>query len=392
MRHTASPMISTANRSPGVSIRTIIRVVLVVLGIALTLYAIYLLRKPIGWIIIAGFIAIALTGPVNALARRMRRGFAIALVYLTTFTVPLLIGGVIIPPLLAEGAELANNVPAYAADVQAFVERNETLRRLDADYQLSDRLQERAAALPAQLGGAAEVLGGVGLGLVNSIFALVTIVILSIFMVSSGPSWARAVVRLQPEERAIRVNRVLHAMGAAVGNYVSGALVQALVAGVLSFVVLTLLGMPFALPLAVVVLLFDLIPLVGATIAAVLVGIVTLFDDFPTTTIVWAIWSVIYQQVENTLIQPQIQKRAVAVHPFVVLVAVLFGSTLFGVVGALLAIPVAASAQIALKEWWAWREVTARQAAPAGSSSTTVTGPVVATIPAPAPPGAADST
>ncbi len=378
-------MISTGNRPTILPTRTIIRAVLVVLGIALTLYLMYLLRRPIGWIVIAGFIAIALTGPVKSLSQHMRRGPAIAIVYLTTFTVPLLIGALIIPPLLAEGAELADNLPAYAADVQTFVENNETLRRLDADYQLADRLQERAQELPAQLGGAAEVLGGVGLGLVNSIFALVTIIILSIFMVSSGPAWARALVRLQPEERAVRVNRVLHAMGAAVGNYVAGALVQALVAGILSFAVLTLLGMPFALPLAVVVLLFDLIPLVGATIAAVLVGVVTLFDDFPTTTIVWAIWSVIYQQVENTLIQPQIQKRAVAVHPFIVLVAVLFGSTLFGVVGALLAIPVAASAQIALKEWWAWREATTQQAAVAGSSTTTVTGPVVATIPATSP-------
>ena len=384
-------MISTGNRSPAVPTRTIIRVVLVVLGIALTLYLAYLLRRPIGWIIVAGFIAIALTGPVNAAARHMRRGFAIALVYLITLTVPFLIGAMIIPPLLAEGAELVDNVPGYAADVQAFVEGNETLRRLDADYQLADRLQERAQELPAQLGGAAQVLGGVGLGLVNSIFALVTIIILSVFMVSSGPAWARAVVRLQPEERSVRIERVLQAMGAAVGNYVAGAIVQAVIAGVLSFAVLSLLGMPFALPLAVLVLLFDLIPLVGATIAAVLVGIVTLFDDFPTTTIVWAIWSIVYQQVENTLIQPQIQKRAVAVHPFIVLVAVLFGSTLFGVVGALLAIPVAASAQIALKEWLAWRDATSRQAASAGSTSTTVTGPVVATIPATTPPPASDS-
>lgn len=379
-------MISTGSRASAASTRTIIRTVLVVLGIALTLYLVFLLRRPIGWIIIAGFIAIALTGPVNGLARHMHRGLAIAIVYLTTLTVPFLIGAVIIPPLLAEGAELAENVPTYAADVQAFVADNETLRRLDADYQLAGQLQDRAEELPAQLGGAAEVLGGVGLGLVNSIFALVTIIILSIFMVSSGPAWARALVRLQPEERAIRIDRALHAMGAAVGNYVAGAIVQAAVAGVLSFAVLSLLDVPFALPLAVLVLLFDLIPLVGATIAAVLVGIVTLFDDFPTTAIVWAVWSIVYQQVENTLIQPQIQKRAVAVHPFVVLVAVLFGSTLFGIIGALLAIPVAASAQIALKEWWSWHEVTSRQAATTGSSSTTVTAPVVATIPVAAPP------
>lgn len=365
-------MISSQNRYSGPSTRTMLRAVLVVLGVAVTLYLIYLLRRPIGWIVVAGFIAIALTGPVNALARRMRRGFAIALVYLALVAVPFLISALVVPPLLAEAGELADNIPTYAADLQEFVQGNERLRELDAEYQVSDLLLERAQELPAQLGGAAEVLGGVGLGLVNSIFALITILILSVFMVSSGPNWVRALIRLQPEERQFRIDRALGAMTSAVGNYVAGAIVQALVAGVLAFAVLSLLGMPFALPLAVLVLLFDLIPLVGATIAAVVVGIVTLFDNFPTTTLIWAVFSIIYQQVENTLIQPQIQKRAVAVHPFVVLVAVLFGSTLFGIVGALMAIPAAASAQIAIKEWWAWRKVNSEHAAAAGSSTSTV--------------------
>ena len=112
--------------------------------------------------------------------------------------------------------------------------------------------------------------------------------------------------------------------------------------------------MPFRAPLAVLVFLFDLIPLVGATIAAVLVGIVTVFNDFPTVTIIWVIWSIVYQQVENTVIQPRIQARTVQVHPFVVMVSVLFGATLLGVLGALVAIPVAASIQIAAREWWDW--------------------------------------
>ena len=113
--------------------------------------------------------------------------------------------------------------------------------------------------------------------------------------------------------------------------------------------------MPFAAALAIVIFFADLVPLVGATIGALLVGVVTLFADFPTATIVWAIYSIVYQQLENTLIQPQIQKRAVNVHPFIVLVAVLFGSTLLGVLGALVAIPVAASVQIAIREWWDYR-------------------------------------
>ena len=141
-------------------------------------------------------------------------------------------------------------------------------------------------------------------------------------------------------------------MAAAVGGYVAGALLVAVVAGVLAYVVLAILGVPFRAPLALLFGLFSLIPLIGATIAAVLVGVVTLFTNFPIATIVWTAWAIVYQQVENSLIQPQVQRRTVNVHPFVVLVAVLFGSTLLGVLGALVAIPVAASIQIALAEWW----------------------------------------
>ena len=113
---------------------------------------------------------------------------------------------------------------------------------------------------------------------------------------------------------------------------------------------------------------FDLIPLVGATIAAVLVGIVTVFADFPVDTIIWTIWAIVYQQVENTVIQPRIQSRAVNVQPFVVLVAVLFGSTLFGIAGALLAIPAAATIQIGLHEYWQYRkEIQAPPRRPAGA-------------------------
>jgi predicted PurR-regulated permease PerM len=118
---------------------------------------------------------------------------------------------------------------------------------------------------------------------------------------------------------------------------------------------LSILGVPFAGALAVLVAVFDLIPLVGATIAGVVVGIVTLFADFPTATIVWAVFVLAYQQFENYVVQPQIQKRAVELEPFIVLVSVLFGGTLFGIVGALLAIPVAATIQISVQEWWRFR-------------------------------------
>jgi predicted PurR-regulated permease PerM len=137
---------------------------------------------------------------------------------------------------------------------------------------------------------------------------------------------------------------------------VAGALAQATVAGVTAFIVLSILGVPFATALAALIFVLDLIPLVGATIGAIVVAVVTVFNDFPADTIIWVIYSIVYQQVENNVIQPRIQSRAVNVHPFVVLLSVLFGATLFGVLGALLAIPLAATLQIATREYLRYRE------------------------------------
>ena len=160
---------------------------------------------------------------------------------------------------------------------------------------------------------------------------------------------------MQRPEHSERIERALRRIGNAVGNYVGGALLQATIAGLSAFIMLTILGVPFAGPLSVVIFVFDLIPVVGATIAAFFVGIVTAFVNFPIVLIIWVIFAIVYQQVENYLIQPQIQKRATKIEAFIVLVAVLFGSTLFGILGAILAIPAAASIQIAVHEYREYR-------------------------------------
>ena len=149
-------------------------------------------------------------------------------------------------------------------------------------------------------------------------------------MVAGGPRWVNTFVEAQRPEHAERIERTLRRIANAVGNYVGGALLQATIAGVLAFIVLTILGAPFAGPLALVVFFFDLIPVVGATIAAFLVAIVMVFVNFPIALVIWVVFAIAYQQFENYVIQPQIQKRATEIDPFLVLVAVLFGSTLFG--------------------------------------------------------------
>jgi predicted PurR-regulated permease PerM len=294
----------------------------------------------------------------------MHRGLAIALAYLGLLLVPVVLALILVPPIVNGVDDLAVKAPDYAAQAQDYVQKNKTLRKLEDDYGVITELEGQAKKLPQKLGTAAGTLTNIGVGVVNSVFAGVTIMILSIFMVADGRRWVIKALEFQPDERAERLDRALSRISTAVANYVGGALAQATIAGVTSFIVMKILGIPFAAPLAVLVGFADLIPLVGATIAAVLVAIVTVFADFPLDTIIWVIWAIVYQQLENTVIQPQIQRRAVDLHPFLVLVSVLFGSTLFGVPGALLAIPGAASVQIALGEWWHFRQAGRVQLVP----------------------------
>ena len=132
------------------------------------------------------------------------------------------------------------------------------------------------------------MLSDIGVGLINSIFAGVTILVLSIFMQGSGRRFLEAWARQYPPDREEWMRNLFERIGNAIGNYVAGALLQATVAGFTSWIVLMILGVDYALPLAVIVFLLDLIPLVGATLGALIVRVVTLFSDFPIDTIIWA--------------------------------------------------------------------------------------------------------
>jgi predicted PurR-regulated permease PerM len=342
-------------RSFDLEARTVLRTVLIVLTVVFTVYLVYLLRKPISWLVIAAFVAIAVSGPVAALNHRMPRGLAIATVYLTLLAVPILLATLLIPPLVGQAEDLAQDVPGYVQDVEDFVNDNETLSNLNEDYDIVSKLEEEAGKLPGKIGDAANILSDIGVGLVNSVFAFVTILILSIFMVASGPRWVDRFLEMQDDTHRERLRRTFDSIAGAIGSYVGAALLQAVLAGIFAFIVLTILGAPFAGALALIVTFGDLIPLVGATIAAALVAIVMLFVNFPVGVIIWIVYAIAFQQIEDYVIRPQIQRRAVNVEPMVILIAVLFGATLFGVIGALLAIPAAATVQIVIKEFIDYR-------------------------------------
>jgi predicted PurR-regulated permease PerM len=275
---------------------------------------------------------------------------------------PVAIGAVLIPPAVEQGVKLAKNLPDYVDDLNQTFKDNERLNELNDKYDLTTKLDDAANDLVSNLGSAPSALADIGSTLVSSIFALVTILVMSMFMVSRGRTWRDAALSYRPPHQAERIRRATDHIATAVASYVGGALAQATIAGVAAFLMLVILGVPSPLPLAVIILLLDLIPLVGATLGAVIVGVVTAFVDFPTITIIWTIFAIVYQQFENYVIQPRIQSKAVKLDPFIVVIAAIFGGTLLVIIGALLSIPTAAAIQIALREYMDYRREYGRGA------------------------------
>ncbi|HEV2728036.1 MAG TPA: AI-2E family transporter [Solirubrobacterales bacterium] len=351
--------------SPGPSIRAILRVVLTVVASALALLILWQLRTPISYLVIALFVALVAAAPVAVLSKHMRRGFAIAIVYGAIVLIPIGIGAILVPPGVEAASDLVNDMPRYAEELTETIEGNGQLREINENFSVTDKVEDFAEESSASaLGDAPGALADFGGWLVTAIFSVVTILILSMFMVARGPRWVEAFLRTRPEKEARVLRRALYAMAQAVSSYVAGAALQAFIAGTAAFVVLTILGVPAPLALAMVVAVFDLIPLIGATIGALLVGIVTLFGDLPLDPIVWGAFAIAYQQFENYVVQPRIQSRAVDLDPFIVVVAALFGGTLFGILGALVAIPTAAAIQIGIKEFLRYRREELGAASP----------------------------
>jgi predicted PurR-regulated permease PerM len=345
------------------STRTIARVFFTLVGLAVLLYALYLARSVLALMFIAVFLSVALGPAVDVFARRgAPRGIAIVGVFLSLFLAIFVIGLLVVPPVVDQVEGLARDLPAYIEDVRD----NATIRRYDDKYDISSRLSEQAAALPTRLGDAASTLQSVTVGVFSTILQLITVLTITFFLLLDGRRIVDfALEQLSPDKRA-RYVVVGGDIYRSVGGYVAGALTIATICGLVTYLTLTILGVPFAIPLSILMAFLALIPLIGATLGGLIVALVTLLDDFPQDTIAWLVVAVVYQQIENNLLQPQVYRRTVDLHPLAIIAAILIGSSLLGVLGALVAIPIAAACQILLRDYWEHRRVRSTVLAPEG--------------------------
>jgi predicted PurR-regulated permease PerM len=337
----------------GPSTRKVVRITLAVAGTAGALYLLYLIRAVLELIVLAVFLALWLGPFVEFLARRRTpRVVAIFAAYLVLFGSLVFLGLVAVPPIVSEIKAGVQQLPTGISKLR----ENSTFRKYDDKYKITPKLESEARKLPTRLGTIAKELSTVTVGAFSTVTKLISVLALGFFFLRDGPQLAGRLYRIRGPDNEERLRRVGTDIYRSVSGYVAGNVAISVIAGLVAYVALTVLGVAFAAPLAVIVGVFDLLPLVGATIAAIIVGIVTLFYSFPTDTIIWAIVVIVYQQVENNVLSPIVYRRTVQVSGMLVLISVLIGASLRGVIGALLAIPVAAAIQIVVRDVWQQRQ------------------------------------
>jgi predicted PurR-regulated permease PerM len=273
----------------------------------------------------------------------LRRSFAVLVIALAALG---LFGGfvaAVVPPIAHQSTSLVKNLPDYVHRLDG----NATFHNLDKRYHITQNVEKRA-----KKGASVDALGGVvGVGkAILGIFAsTLTVIILTIYFLANMPGIKATLYRTVPRTRRARVGLLTDEILNRVGGYVLGNLATSLVAGVATFVWLVAWGIPYPVALAMFVAITDLIPLIGATLGAIGVTVVALFHGFGPGIATFAYY-LAYQQFENYVLQPRIMKKAVDVAPVVTIVAALLGAALLGILGALIAVPIAAAVQLILTE------------------------------------------
>src|SRR5215213_2345248 len=311
-------------------------------------------------VLVALFLAVSLDPAVRWLeGRGVRRGVAVGLIFAVFVAILAAFLLSIIPPLANQVGDLVRNLPDYLAELQR---RSAQFRELNQRYDLSTRLEGVVAQLPGRL------TGGV-LGLTGQVFGaliyFLTVLVFTVYFLLDLPRLRRGVVRVFTVDRRERYGAVVEIMVTKVGDYMIGRLLIAFVGGLVAFVGLEIFHVPYPLPLAILIGLLDLIPLIGHPIgAAVAVVVAVATRGLWPVTVLLAAFFLVYQQAENYLIAPRILRHSVDISAVAVLLAALVGATVLGIVGALVAIPVAAAVKVVLAQQIAEHEATAAPARP----------------------------
>jgi predicted PurR-regulated permease PerM len=320
----------------------------ILLGVAAVIVFVVLAQGALTLVAISLFVALALNPAVEFfIGRGLGRGAAVAAVFALALVAIVLVALVLVPPLVEQVTNFFDGLPRLVSDI---TRGNGPLGFLERDYQVVERVKELTSAKSGDLAGQAGPVLSVVEGAASTVFGLLVIAFLTLFMLIEGPNWRRVSMDLVPERHRARIERIGAGTYKAVGGFVLGNLAASLVAGIVSTAVLVVAGVPYAIPLGLFVVFIELIPYLGPLVATVVLAAAGLSQGIGTAVLVTALM-VVYHAIEGHTLRPLIYGRAVRLSPLAVLIAILIGGELAGILGALVAIPVAGALKVVFAEF-----------------------------------------
>ncbi|MBA3530052.1 MAG: AI-2E family transporter [Propionibacteriaceae bacterium] len=347
------------------------RSILVVLGVLMAVAAavgfIFLTSSRLTLIAISVFLALALNPAVEFFLRRgLKRHWAVVAVYLAALALLALLVLVFIPPLVAQIANLAHAAPGFVTKLS---EGNGPAGVLERRYQVVERIQAATNGNGLSSWTAAALSGlDVIKRIATSFVGTILIAFLTLFMLLEGPAWRRRLTDLLPDRNRASLERIGSGVYQAVGGFVTGNLLASLAGGVVATVLLLITGVPYALPLGLFVVIVELIPYIGPAIATVVLPVVALLTEGLVPALIVLGVLLAYHIIEGHTLRPLIYGRALKLSPLAVLIAIVLGTELAGILGALAAIPVAGAIQVTVAEVLRQRRDAAGQPLPVAGS------------------------
>ena len=341
-----------------VPLLTILVTVAVVAATYLAGKLIYRIRDILLLILVAGFVALLLNPIVNLLQRRLfpRRGVAVSIVTLLALLVLIGLAWVFGSPLVNGTTHLADQLPTYVANAQ---HGKGWIGHLVTRYHIQSWVQRNTPKLITYAQSLSKPALTIGAGALSLLIELATIFILVLLLLLEGPKMRRWIIGQMTPARAATTTRISAEVNRAVAGYMLGNFLTSLIAGIVVFVTLMTLGVPYPQLWGLWVALVDFLPMIGGALAGI-PTVLFAFTDSVTAGIVTGIVFLVYTQVENHILNPVIMSKTVRISPLLVLIAVLVGASLGSLVGglfggfvaALLAIPLAGALQVLVREAW----------------------------------------
>lgn len=347
-----------------ISTRTVIKIILIIVGTTLLLAMLRLATHALILIATAVFLALALNAPVTWVSHHLpgnfkgRRGLATGL---ATFLVVLVLAAFIaslVPPIVKQTKTLINKAPQLVRDVR---DNDSDVGKLVKRYHLETQVDKLSDQLNSRLQNASSSAVSTVSTITSSIFSILTILVLTFMMLVEGPRWLAFGRELLPDRKQAKAKRLSDDMYKVIKGYVNGQVLLAVIASFMLLPGLLIFHVSYPVALMAVVFVCGLIPMVGHTIGAILVSIVALFTS-PFSALGILLYYILYQQIENYLIQPRLQANATNMSPLLVFMSVVIGVSFSGLLGGLVAIPIAGCIRVAVLEYLHSRDILDREA------------------------------